>query len=284
MKIYNWQRVLCIALMSAALLGWPGAARAGDTDLDGIDDAQETGTPATPLQFHGVTYPPCVGVPSTQALRNACLSPTSKDICIYLVTAPGGGFLAANGLLAPEVLFQFITAPNTPTTTGKVAGLGVGVHVAVVTADVLSANRGVGTLGEKAVRISSDESPNSFVFGVTDEGTPINTGNATVFPVTIKNYVVNGGGTQADWTKFIQRTFSHELSHAAALTAQYNANYGGNHYPTGSGVVMDQSVVYNSKRKTFTIYSDYASGDTPCLLQVNTANPLQCIGLPLPIF
>ena len=66
--------------------------------------------------------------------------------------------------------------------------------------------------------------------------------------------------------------------HVAALTALYDSRFGGNHYATGSGVVMDQSVVYNSKRKTFTIYDDYATGDNPCLLLVNTSNPLGCIG------
>lgn len=280
MKTQSWKRLLSLVAV-AALAGLPYSAMAADNDLDGIDDAQETGTPVTPLVFNGVTYSPC----TAGMARNSCLSPTSKDIFIYLVTAPGGGFLGANNLLAPEFLFKFITDPNVTVpdatvNTGKVDGLGVGVHVAFVTAEVLSSNRGVGTLGEKAVQIISDDDPNAFVFGAADVGTPTATGDARVWPVKIRNYVVNGGGTTADWQKFIQRTYSHELSHVAALTATNDSRYGGYHYATGSGVVMDQNVVFNSKRKTFTIYDNYASGDRPCLLKVTpVTNPLTCVPL-----
>ena len=277
MKIQLRWQVACVMVLSIALLVWPGTAMAVDNDQDGIDDAQET---TGSILFNTKTYLPCGAGPLNIAQRNACLSPTSKDIFIYLVTVPGGGFIGqtSNGLSTPELLFEFITAPREQTTTGKVNGLGVGIHVAFRTAEVPSGDRGVGTLGQKAGQIISDDSPDSFVFGVADQGTPSATGDARVFPVKIKNYVVNGGGTQLDWERFIKRTFSHELSHVAALTAQYDSRFGGNHYATGSGVVMDQSVVYNSRRKTFTIYDDYASGDNPCLTLVDTSNPLRCIG------
>ena len=274
MKTQCWKRIMCALAASAALIGGPGAALAADADSDGIDDSVEsTGAGIT---FGGTNYPPCSGTPLPGAARNARVSPTSKDIFVYLVTKSGGGFLQQNGLIAPEVLFQFITAASTATPKG----LGVGVHVSRVDTAVSSTSRGVGTLGQKAVQIIADENPSSFVFGAADQGTPSATGDATVYPVKIRDYVVNGGGAEADWKKFIKRTFSHELSHVAALTALYDSRYGGHHYATGSGVVMDQSVVYNSKRKTFTIPENYAAGDNPCLLAVNTANPLQCIGFP----
>ena len=277
MKTNYWQRVMCALAASAALIGGPGAALAADADSDGIDDsAESTGAGIT---FGGTNYPPCSGTPLPGAARNACVSPTTKDIFVYLVTKSGGGFLQQNGLIAPEVLFQFITAASTATPKG----LGVGVHVSRVDTAVSSTSRGVGTLGQKAVQIIADEFPDSLVFGQADQGTPSATGNATVYPVTIKNWVVTRGGTDAVWKKFIQRTFSHELSHIAALTALYDSRFGGNHYATGSGVVMDQSVVYNSKTKTFTIYDKYAAGDNPCLLMVNTLNPVQCIGFALPV-
>ena len=291
MKMNGWQRLTCIAIASAVLLSWPGAAMAADVDLDGIDDAQETTGGVT---FNGVVIPPCSGTPAPGAARNACVSPSSKDIFVYLVTAPGGGFLGTapaptgcSSLLAADCLFKFVNEPATSTGTGKVDGLNMGVHVAYVTTSAVACqiptevvpigSRGVGTLGQLAVQIIADDCPDSFVFGKADQGTPTNTGNAWVWPVKIKNYVVNGGGTTATWQTYLQRTFSHELSHVAALIAVNNSSYGGYHYATGSGVVMDQSVVYNSKRKTFTIYTDFASGDRPCLLRVDGSNPLQCL-------
>jgi hypothetical protein len=276
MKTQYWKRVMCALAASAALIGGPGVALAADADSDGIDDSVESSGGAG-ISFGGRTYSPCSGTPTPGAARNDCVSPTSKDIFVYLVTKSGGGFLQENGLIAPEVLFQFITAASTATPKG----LGVGVHVSRVDAAVPSASRGLVTTpptSQKAVQITVDELPDYFVFGAADQGTPSATGNATVYPATIKSWVVTRGGTDAVWKKFIQRTFSHELSHLAALTALYDSRYGGNHYATGSGVVMDQSVVYNSNKKTFTIYDKYAAGDNPCLLRVNTANPVQCIG------
>lgn len=283
MKTQYWKQVLCAFATTAALIGGPGAALAADADMDGIDDSVELSGGAG-ITFGGTNYPPC----AAGVARNSCLSPTSKDIFIYLVR-PAGGFLATNfteGNVA--AVFDFITRPATATAagSGKVEGLGVGVHVAFVTTGISAANRGLVTTpstSQKAVQIIANESPDSFVFGVADQGTPSATGDATVWPVKIKNYVVNGGGTSTDWTNFIKRTFSHELSHVAALTTLYDSRFGGNHYATGSGVVMDQSVVYNSRRKAFTIYDDYATGDKPCLLVVDTSNPSRCIGFAPPV-
>lgn len=283
MKTQYWQRLLCTVAASAALtllIGWPGAALAVDADLDGIDDAVEsTGAGIT---FGGTIYPPCSGTPAAGVVRNACLSPTSKDIFIYLVR-PAAGILHSTFGSSPDsaaFLFDFITRAPVAAGTGKVDGLGVGVHVAFVTAVV--ADRGitlpVGTTPQKAVQIIVDESPDSFVFGAADQGTPSATGDATVWPVKIMNYVATATGSLVDRDNFIKRTFSHELGHVAALTALNNDRFGGNHYATGSGVVMDQSVVYNSRRGTLTIYNDYATGDRPCLLMVDTSNPLGCIG------
>jgi hypothetical protein len=281
MKNERWWKVAGVALLGLGLTICPGPAMAADTDADGIDDTREIPGGAG-VTFDGVPYPPCGTVQPGTAARNACVSPNSKDIFIYFVDLTGG-FLATNNLGTPELLFQFITAPNTATgQRGKVFGLGVGVHVRFKNAEVPTENRLV-VGNQKAVQIIADGLANSAVFGRADVGTPTNTGNATVYPVTIKNYVNSlkgGGDNPSDWKPFIQRTFSHELSHVAALVALSTERFGGNHYSSGRGVVMDQSVVYNSKNRTFTIYSDYASGDTPCLGVVNTANPLGCLPLP----
>lgn len=256
----------------SVLVGVPCVAMAADNDLDGIDDTIET---TGNITFGGVTYSPCVA----GVARNACLSPTSKDIFIYVVRS-SSGFLATNGLDNAGFLFEFITQPKTTTARGKVDGLGVGVHAAFVTAEVPTGSRYVGATDQKAVQIIADDLANSPVFGKADVGTPTDTGDATIYPLTIKNYVnaLKGGDNTADWQKYIKQTFSHELSHMTALFATYNSRYGGYHTKSGTGVVMDQEVVYNSNNKTFAIPTDYASGDNPCLLRVDTSNPLNCIG------
>src|SRR5262249_35056345 len=178
-------------------------------------------------------------------------------------------------IIAPKT-----TGPNQ--LKGTVDGLGVGVHVAVGT--TAPAYRSVGLLGQKAVVMTVAESASAFAFGATVVGTPNNTGNSTIWPVYIKNFLTNnvtgGVDTPSLWKPHIQNTASHELSHATALTAMYNAKLAQNHYASGSGTVMDDKVICSSKTKTCNIYNDFASGDVACLLAVvsPTTNPLQCTG------
>jgi hypothetical protein len=313
MKTHAWQRVICIIAASVVLLGMPvlGLAQVTDSDSDGIDDSLEQ-TGGAGISFGGFTYRNCADVNPTGTTivnRHTCLSPTSKDIFIYLVTATsGGGFLATNGLITMSTpvnatqcattastsctgLFGFITAPNTATTTGEVDGLGVGVHVAVVTTAPTTTTRAVGgSFGQLAVAMTVDESASAFAFGSTVQGTPSQTGNSTIWPVYIKNFVdqnITGGiDTPSIWKPYIQNVGSHELSHAAALTAAYNSKLGQYHYAAGSGTVMDDHVICSSKTHTCNIYNDYASGDKPCLLALvsPTTNPLQCTALSPVIF
>jgi hypothetical protein len=309
MNTYLRCRLLfCVFAALVGLIAMPLLSSAvTDNDQDGIDDALEQPGGAG-ISFNGQNYPPC-STSVTIVDRYTCLSPTSKDIFVYLVTAAGGGFLAQNGLIttsspvnstlcaplqpAPAKanctgLFGFITAPPNPIvvngkTTGTIDGLGIGVHVAVV--NTAPTNRSVGgSFGQQAVVMTVDESPSAFAFGATDEGTPSNTGRSTIWPVYLKNFInqnVTGGvDTPSIWKPYIRNTGSHELSHAAALTATYNARLAQYHYASGSGTVMDDKVICSSKTKTCNIYDDYASGDRPCLLALASpiTNPLQCVG------
>ena len=139
-------------------------------------------------------------------MRNACLSPASKDIFIYLVRSTSG-FLATNAPDNAALLFDFITQPKTTISTGKVDGLGIGVHVAFVTTEVPAGNRFVGSTAQKAVQIIADDTPNSPVFGVADVGTPTGTGDARVFPLTIKNYVNSLKGGQSGQPAALYQTY-----------------------------------------------------------------------------
>ncbi len=311
MKAYKEKKRIIILALAAivTLVVFPVLASAAmDDDLDGIDDALELiGGPG--LTFGNFTYLPC---PANTTIidRYRCLSPTSKDIFIYLVpscsgcpTPAGGGFLASNGLIMMSTvpvnatqcasttsssctgLFGFIIAPKTATTTGRTDGLGVGIHVAVVSS--APASRAVGVLGQQAITMTVDEVAEAFAFGATDVGTPSNTGRSTIWPVHIKNYltrnIFGGVDTPNVWKAYIQRTASHELSHAAALTASKDRKLNQYHYATGYGTVMDNDVQCSSTNRTCVIFHDYASGDIPCLLSLvsPTTNPLKCAALPV---
>ena len=300
---YFWRSVVCMVAASATLAGLPVLGQiAVDNDQDGIADSIET--TGAGLPWGGFTYPPCAAG-TTIVDRYKCLSPTSKDIFVYLVTPTStGGFLATNGFITTSPLpvnatkctstdsksctglFGFITAPKFTGPNqlkGTVDGLGVGVHVAVVT--TAPTDRSVGLLGQQAVVMTVDESASAFAFGATVVGTPSNTGRSTIWPVYIKNFLTNnvtgGVDTPIIWKPHVQNTASHELNHAAALAASYNQRLGQYHYASGSGTVMDDKVICSSKTKTCNIYNDFATGDNPCLLALvsPTTNPLQCTGL-----
>ena len=66
---------------------------------------------------------------------------------------------------------------------------------------------------------------------------------------------------------FIKNTIAHEASHSMALAPKYDSRYGGNHYQTGTNVVMDQSVYYttgkNPASTKFYLPGVYATADPP---------------------
>lgn len=289
MKTHWLQRAFSVGFTCAALLCLPSLALAVDTDLDGIDDGEEVAG----VTFNGYTYAACTGTPAAGTPRNSCVSPQSKDIFVYLVTEPNG-FLQRYGLVSGtnpadvSVLFKFLTGPIDPiittTLTGKVLALNVGVHVAVV--NTKPANRAVGNLGQKAVVMVVDEALEAWAFGSTTQGTPSDTGESTIWPAYIKDYltryVFGGVDVPSVWTAYIQQTAAHELSHAAALTANYDSKLRQYHYASGNGTVMDDKMVCSSRRGgSCNIYNVYASGDNPCLLSVApVTNPLRCGPLP----
>jgi hypothetical protein len=129
---------------------------------------------------------------------------------------------------------------------------------------ITSAQAGPGreiTSAQKAVRIT--ENPDNSVggiLGVSNYGTPNGLDLATIYPLRIINHVT---AVYADVGKvppagltdiYIAHTLAHEISHMLALAVDYNKRFGGNHFKTGSGVVMDQSVKYTIKGSKVTFY------------------------------
>lgn len=225
------------------------AATAADADSDGFTDIEEcSGLTLT----DGTAVPNC----SNGTGSAGCLNPDKKDLFVILVPA-------APSLLPPNPL-QYVPA------------LGVIAHQ--ITASQATVDRNV-TSTQKAVRVTESLDTSEVTLGASNYGTPNGLDKATIFTQRIKNFVTStctaagitsckeyytGLAVMNDIINhYMKNTISHEIGHVLQLTSVYNSRYGGYHYQTGSGVIMEQSCKYTSKGGTVTFYipSAYASTD-----------------------
>jgi hypothetical protein len=209
-----------------------------DSDGDGLTDAQE----CVGVTVAGVFYPTC----TAGANRSTCVDPNSGDFFLAIVPASTS--------LMPSPIPQQGFDPF-----GLFAQLGVTAHK--VDPTVLPANRVVfpwpaGATGLEAVRVTESLDTNGDVLGICNQGTPQNLDGCVVYTQRILNFINSVCNTAGDTTtdrqavfrQYVLHTIVHETGHTlGGLAAQYNANYGGNHYKTGAGYFMDQSVKYTTK-------------------------------------
>ena len=237
----------------------PGA---GDADADGLLDAEECS---------GI-----LGVPgcTAGAARNSCLDPNSKDV--FVIVVPAGGS-TLNGLAVRADPLEFLrTRPG-------ITGLGIAIHQIMETQATINTDRNV-TNTQKAIRISESLNTDDITTGICNQGTPNGLDGCVVYTQRIVNFVNSKcpagvtclispatSGTAAEViSTYIQNTIAHEASHSMSVTATYNSRYGGNHYQTGTNVVMDQSVYYTTKgsKTTFFLPGAYATAD-PSAVKLN---------------
>lgn len=254
----------------------PLPSTAVDTDGDGFSDAAECGG----ILFDGVTYTAC-GSP-----RELCMDPNTKDVFIYVVQAAGSllttDATGPGNLTLTTVLFRDLVEPRTSAGTGKVAGLGLGVHVSFRSTAPPDRNVPSGATAtlQQAIVVTESLEP-QLKYGASDVGTPSATGEGTVFTQQIKNDVnrLMGSESPSQYKTYFQYVFTHEVGHVMALRAMDDATID-HHYSTKSLVLMSESVTFASRTKTFTFPTAVSAGDNPCLLLVDTANPLNCIAFP----
>lgn len=235
----------------------PATGDTGDADADGFTNDQE----CTGIGLGGGgSVPLCVGA----AARNSCVDPNSKDV--FVIVAPAGGsLLGANPL---EILNR--------TGTGS---LGIAIHQIT---DTDAPSRQV-TTSQNAIRIAESLDTADITTGICNQGTPNDADGCVVYTQRIVNFLnskcpaavvcqINGlAGQQQVATiisAYIKNTIAHEAAHSMALGATYDSRFGGNHYQTGTNVVMDQSVYYTSKGKnpvvrTFFLPGNFAAADPP---------------------
>jgi hypothetical protein len=232
-----------------------------DSDGDGLTDTQE----CAGLTF--VTANPLIPNPlpwcgASGAAKPNCVDPNSKDVFVVIVPAvpslmptpiPQSGF-------DPFALFGTLGITAHPVlSTQLVNNLGGADDRALITTPATTV---------KAVRVTESLDTNGTILGVCNQGTPQNLDGCVVYTQRILNFINStcdsAGDTttdrQAVFKQYVLHTIVHETGHSlGGLTTQYNSNYGGNHYKTGAGYFMHQSVKYTTKAGTctFTVYQNW---------------------------
>ena len=232
-----------------------------DADGDGFTDAEEC---SGITLLDGVTVTSCVaGVD-----RNSCLDPNSKDVFVIVVPAAGSTLLGADPL-------RILKGTN-------VTGTKLGLAIHQITEGQTTDRRVNGS--QNAIRITESLDTADVTTGICNQGTPNGLDGCVVYTQRIVNFVnskcpagvtclispATSGTAAAVISTFIQNTIAHEASHSLSVTATYNSRYGGNHYQTGTNVVMDQSVYYTVKgtKATFFLPGAYATAD-PSAVKLN---------------
>ncbi len=248
---------LLVVLVAVVAIGIPDVASAthicatnpastADSDADGLSDVQECTTGLTLRS--GTVIPSCVVATGN---RSACLDPDTKDFFIAVVPAATGSLLPAGG-------FDLATA---------FATLGITAHQVAPTQ--LGSDRTVSaTSSIKAIRVTESLDTNGDILGICNQGTPQDLDGCVVYTQRILNFINttcdsagdNVTPRQAVFQQYLLHTIVHESGHTlGGLAPQYNATYGGNHYKTGAGYFMDQSVQYSTKggKCTFSVYQNW---------------------------
>jgi hypothetical protein len=219
-----------------------------------------------------------------------CLDPDKKDLFVIIVnpTNPTGTSLFPSN----TDLLQYVDAST------SAGGLGIAVHPIYQKISDPNDNRTVmAGSTQKAAKITESLDVKSMdVLGFSNTGTPNGKDGATIYTARIKKFIQdtcgmpggtgkNGGaGTYGTpkcsdssnpplygtnlLNKYILHTIAHEVGHVLGpLAATYDSNYGGNHYPPNTNVIMDQSIYYTydntnvANQTTFYIGTGFTDSD-----------------------
>jgi hypothetical protein len=206
-----------------------------DTDKDGFTDYDEC---------YGVTYAGSGSILGSQNCTYSdttkCLNPDKPDLFVIWVPAAGGYF---DTLYTMNPL-EFISG-----------GLGIVTHI--LAPNQAGADRTVcqscaiptdQSIRQKAVRVTEDLDVSTLdVFGQSnDGGTPNDLDAGRVFTKRIHDYlyILDGNNEPPPDVvyRYMKHTIAHEIGHSIKLRAKYTRNYGGYHYKSGTGWVMDQAI------------------------------------------
>jgi len=177
-----------------------------------------------------------------------CVDSNRKDLFVILRQA-------ASSLLPADLLYLIPKAL-------EANGLDVSIHI--IGEDLAGDDREI-TASQKAVRITEVRETPQPILGYCPQGTPNGRDDATVYTGAIDQFVrdlcTSGKTCQAYLGEtllsgvenvidaYIRYVTIHEVGHTTMLSINYNSRFGGNHYKTGTGYIMDQTVVYKESNK-----------------------------------
>lgn len=243
-----------------------------DCDRDGLTDFEE----CNGLTIAGALYPRCG--------TGECLEPRVADLFIRFEKAANSAYTELG--ISDAAAFAFITQAS--------GGLAMRVHVLPAGALLPSTPQPnaitprMAALLVREVRGTPTACPVTSPLGLINGSASVNgAALAQIFTQRIIDHVgcvygtanANSPAALADKVKMIQHTTAHEATHANRLAPEDVERFGGHHYRTGSGCVMDQSSTYSTKGGTvrFATPTSYCGPDQAAAAAGETAlGPIQC--------
>ena len=237
-----------------------------DTDGDGLTDYQECAGIRT-VGNSPVDFPWCgsAGTDGVLPTRDRCVDPDSRDLFVIFVPAKSAPSLLPQGFNA------FVPVSAYGVNFMGLNALRLAVHV--LTEDQAGLNRDVTNAVlnlpvQKAVRVAESLDVSGTILGNCQYGTPLGLDGCVVYTQRTKNFIASTcgsakvftpGGVEStqDQVLLAYSTFLilHEAGHSlGGLTSEYDSRFGGYHYKSGSGLLMDQSVTYTVKSGKCTFY------------------------------
>jgi hypothetical protein len=243
----------------------PGGSAVFDCDQDGYNDREECGgiTAAGGAAFD---YPSCRVSPTSAP---NCLDPKVPDVFVRLEkdTAAVGGSAFDQLGIAPGSEFLYVTQPVSQ------GGLPLQLHQLSPATPLLSSPQPNGVTSVQAAIIVREVRENlAFPCPIVDALGRVNSpgsaneGNnfnvAIVYSTRILRYVdcvyLSVGNTSTSRTPAqiaqLRHTAAHELTHLMEAAPESNVRFGGQHYKSGSGCVLDQSTQATTKGSSVTFF------------------------------
>jgi len=247
-----------------------------DCDRDGLTDFEE----CNGLVVAGTLYPRCG--------TGECLDPRKSDLFVKFEKAPVNSAYrdtaAIGTAISDDEAFGLITQPT--------GGLAMRVHVlpattVLPTSPLNAITPRMAAVTVREVRGASTACPITAPLGAINGITSVaGAGIAQIFTQRIIDHVncvygaanANSTAALADKRNMIKHTTAHEATHANRLAPESVTKFGGHHYKTGTGCVMDQSSTYTTQGGVrFNTPLVYCGPDQAAVLAGQTAlGTIQC--------
>lgn len=254
-----------------------------DCDQDGFTNQEECAGLSTAAGF----FPSCR---AAGAVRPACMDPVQPDLFVLLQKASPSVYDALG--IVPGQELAFISQPVSS------GGLGAQVHVLDAARVALPQTPQPNSITPRqaAVLVREQLTPPVTACPVTGEigrvNMPTSSNNSAVALIYTQRILdqvdcvynsvdptIPAANRVADKRTLLLHTTAHETTHYTRLAPDVVERFGGQHYKTGTGCVLDQSTAYTVKsgRVTILTATKYCGPDQQAAIDGKTAlGPLFC--------